>query len=112
MAAMLPAADRRRLGPAAQAVRRQFGIAGRDRRCRTCRQRLTQPRLRSGSGSPASRTRPACGDEDCQRRRDVADAGQRSRLSSRARQHVPCAIVTIARLAAGQTVAEEVCRAR
>jgi hypothetical protein len=29
MAAMLPAADRRGLGPAAQAVRRQFGIAGR-----------------------------------------------------------------------------------
>jgi hypothetical protein len=29
MTAMLPAADRRGFGPAAQAVRRQFGIAGR-----------------------------------------------------------------------------------
>jgi hypothetical protein len=99
MAAMLPAADRRGFGPAAQAVRRRFGIVGRGSPAQNIRFRPTAICLRQPKHRAIPRNLRA-------RSADVRGRRARIMMSSAARLHVRCArSKTIARLAAGQTTA-------
>jgi hypothetical protein len=105
MAAMLPAADRRDFGPAAQAVRRRFGIVGRGSPAQNIRFRPTAICLRQQKHRAIPRNLRA-------RFADVR--GRRARNHDEQPCTTACsvrAIETIAPSVAGQSAAEENCLA-